>query len=95
MEEKSPLETVREQLRRYEHPLLDFSAQENEDGTIELLIERKNKAPGEESYRAPIHPRDIGGDRFVWSFQHYLYDCLHEYMLSLFLHTPQDDEADT
>ena len=44
---------------------------------------------GAHTYVAPIHPRDIEHPQFPWTFQRYLYDCLHDYVVELFLHTPQ------
>ena len=66
-----------------------FWAEEKPDGSIELLIRTKDEIPGVHTYHAPLHPRDIANDQFPWTFQRYLYDCLHDYLVELFLHTPQ------
>jgi hypothetical protein len=83
------VERVRKELTKYEHPLMEFSAVEHEDGSIELLIELKSPAAGAHEYKAPIHPRDMEGGQFPWNLQRYLYDCLHDYMVELFVRTPQ------
>jgi hypothetical protein len=85
----SPLEKVLAETRRYEHVLLDFSARERADGTVELVIALKEPKPGLHTYYAPIHPRDLEHAQFPWTFQRYLYDCLHDYLVELFIRTPQ------
>ena len=84
----TPLEKVEAELRRYEHALLDFSAREH-NGSIELVIELKNRDLGLHTYYAPIHPRDIENAQFPWSLQRYLYDCMHDYLVEMFVRTPQ------
>ena len=76
------------ELARYEHSLAGFSAREH-NGQIELVIELKDKGLGLHAYYAPIHPRDIDHTQFPWTFQRYLYDCLHDYLVELFVRTPQ------
>jgi hypothetical protein len=85
------LEKVQAELKRYEHAILDFSARER-DGVIELAIELRERRPGVHTYLAPIHPRDIENPQFSWNFQRYLYDCLHDYLVELFIRTPQSRE---
>lgn len=86
------LERVREELRRYEHALVEFSACECAEGGIELVISLRHPCPGAHVYRAPLHPRDIHSEQFAWNFQRYLYDCLHDYLVELFVRTPQSRE---
>ncbi len=86
----SALEKVETELRRYEHALVDFSAREREDGSLELVIELKNRDLGLHTYYAPLHPRDIAHPQFAWTMQRYLYDCLHDYLVEMFVRTPQD-----
>jgi hypothetical protein len=90
-----PLEKVEAEIARYEHVLLKFSAREKPDGTIELVIRTKQDIPDVHTYYAPIHPRDIAHPQFPWTFQKYLYDCLHDYAVELFVRTPQsrDEQA--
>jgi hypothetical protein len=86
----TPLEKVRAEIRRYDHALLDFSAREH-NGVIELVIEIKEGLKNRtlHTYYAPIHPRDIEHPQFPWTFQRYLYDCMHDYLVEMFVHTPQ------
>ena len=86
----TPLEKVLAEVARYEHPLFRFAARERDD-TIELVIE--SKEPGLVSYRAPIHPQDIEHAQFPWTFQRYLYDCLHDYVVEMFVRNPQIAET--
>lgn len=82
----TPLEKVRTEIVRYDHALLDFSARE-QNGAIELVIQLKSRE--QHTYYAPIHPRDIEHPQFPWTFQRYLYDCMHDYLVEMFVHTPQ------
>ena len=80
---------VREHLRLYEHPLLEFSAQEL-NGNIEVLVDLKNANAAAHTYRFPIHPRDLDSPQFAWNLQRQLYDALHDYFIEMFIHTPQE-----
>lgn len=84
----TPLEKVEAQISRYEHALLRFSARES-GGSVELVIELKDNRLGLHTYYAPLHPRDIEHPQFPWTFQRYLYDCLHDYLVEMFIRTPQ------
>jgi hypothetical protein len=86
------LEKVLDELKRYDHALVDFSAREH-NGSVELVIELKNKDLGLHTYYAPIHPRDIDHPQFAWTLQRYLYDCLHDYLVEMFIRTPQSKEG--
>ena len=82
----TPIEKVRAEIARYDHALLDFSAREQK-GAIELVIQLKSREL--HTYFAPIHPRDIEHPQFPWTFQRYLYDCMHDYLVEMFVYTPQ------
>lgn len=82
------LEKVREELARYEHLLLRFDARRGAAG-VELTIALKADVPGAHEYIAPVHERDIAHPQFAWSFQKYLYDCMHDYLCELFTRNPQ------
>ena len=84
----TPLEKVQAEIRRYNHALLQFSSREHH-GAIELVIQLKDPGPNMHTYYAPIHPRDIEHPQFPWTFQRYLYDCMHDYLVEMFLDTPQ------
>ena len=88
----TPLEKVQAEIRRYDHALLRFSAREQKGG-VELVIELKEPVPGMHTYYAPVHARDIEHSQFPWTFQRYLYDCLHDYLVEMFIRTPQSREA--
>jgi hypothetical protein len=88
----TPLEKVLAETRRYEHALLAFSARERR-GAVELVISLKDPDLGLHTYYAPVHERDIGHPQFPWMFQRYLYDCMHDYLVEMFLRTPQTREA--
>jgi hypothetical protein len=83
------LAKVRQHLQLYDHPLLAFSAREN-NGTIEVLIDLKNSTVPVHTYQFPIHPRDLDPPQFAWNFQRQLYDALHDYFIEMFTRTPQD-----
>ena len=86
------LEKVLTETARYEHALLEFSAREHND-TVELVIRLKDDSLGLHTYYAPVHARDIEHPQFPWTFQRYLYDCMHDYLVELFLRTPQMREV--
>ena len=82
---------VLEQLRLYEHPLLDFSARSKGD-SVEVIIHFKNSPVPVHTYYFELHPRDLDHPQFEWTFQRQLYDCLHDYLVEMFIRTPQDRE---
>ncbi len=86
------LEKVWAEISRYDHALLRISARENH-GAIELVIELKQPVPDMHTYYAPLHARDIEHPQFPWTFQRYLYDCMHDYLVEMFLRTPQSRES--
>jgi hypothetical protein len=86
------LEKVLAETARYEHALLNFSAREH-NGGVELVIGLKIPGLGIHTYYAPLHPRDIEHPQFPWTFQRYLYDCMHDYLVEMFTRTPQSREA--
>jgi len=86
------LTKVLDHLRLYDHPLLAFSAREN-NGVIEVLINLKNAVAPVHTYVFPIHPRDLDNPQFAWHLQRQLYDALHDYFIEMFIRTPQDRDA--
>lgn len=90
--ESPALIKVRAELARYEHALLNFSAREK-NGSIELVIELKDPKLGLHTYYAPLHARDIGNPQFPWTLQRYLYDCMHDYLVEMFIRTPQSRDT--
>ena len=83
------LDRVNSQLSLYEHPLLDFSARPKAEG-VEVLIQFKNPPVPVHTYTFELHPRDLDHSQFEWTFQRQLYDSLHDYLVEMFIRTPQD-----
>ena len=83
------LERVLDQLRLYEHPLLNFSARAKGEG-VEIIIQFKESSFPVHTYYFDLHPRDLDDSQFEWSFQRQLFDALHDYFVEMFIRTPQD-----
>ena len=83
------LERVLAQLRLYEHPLFVFDARAKGEA-VEVIIKFKNPELPVHTYYFELHPRDLDHPQFEWSFQRQLYDCLHDYLVEMFIRTPQD-----
>lgn len=82
------LERVLEQLRRYQHPLLSFDACANGEG-VQVIIQFRDPPVPVHTYYLDLHPRDLDHPQFAWTFQRQLYDGLHDYLVEMFVHTPQ------
>jgi hypothetical protein len=82
------LQRVLAQLRLYEHPLLDFDARAKGDA-VEVIIRFKDASVPVHTYFFELHPRDLDHSQFEWTFQRQLYDCLHDYLIEMFVRTPQ------
>ena len=88
------LERVRQELTKYEHPLVEFFAEEGSMG-VELRMRVKGGMDGIHEYSAPVHERDAVSSQFEWQLQRYLHDCLHDYLVEMFTLNPRrkDREA--
>jgi hypothetical protein len=42
------------------------------------------------TYLFELHPRDLDHAQFEWGFQRQLYDWVVDYMVEMFIRTPQD-----
>jgi hypothetical protein len=86
------LERVKRELERYEHPLFDFDACAASGG---IQVEIRFKPAGVEvhTYQFLLQPREIEHAQFPWSFQRQLYDCLHDYVIEMFISNPQRRDA--
>lgn len=82
------VEKVRAELAGYEHPLFDFTAQPG-NGCVEVEIRFKPRNEEIHDYRFQLHPREIENSQFPWTFQKQLYDCLHDYIIEMFVRNPQ------
>ncbi len=85
--EMNTLERVKQELAKYEHPLVEFFAEQGGQG-VELRMKVKG-VEGIHVYSAPVHERDAASAQFEWQFQRYLYDCLHDYLVEMFTLNPQ------
>ncbi len=84
----SRLERVQEQLRLYEHPLVAFDAREKGD-SVEIIIHPKFADPPVHTYYFELHPRDLDDPQLEWTLQRQIFDCLHDYIVEMFIRTPQ------
>jgi hypothetical protein len=84
---------VREQLRLYEHPLVEFDARSKGEA-VEVIIRARFTDPPVHTYYFELHPRDLDDAQFEWAFQRQLFDCLHDYLVEMFVRTPQSAAAD-
>jgi hypothetical protein len=82
------VEKVRHELARYEHPLFDFEARPGADG-VEVEIRYKTANADVHKYTFQLRPREIEHAQFPWTFQKQLYDCLHDYIIEMFIRNPQ------
>jgi len=83
------LERVEQQLRLYEHPLIAFDAREKGEG-VELILRPRFTDPPVHTYYFDLHPRDLDDPQFEWTLQRQIFDCLHDYIVEMFLRTPQN-----
>ncbi len=83
------IEKVRAELERYEHPLFEFACREKGAG-VEIVIDFRNKNLGLHTYYFEMHPRDLDHPQFSWTFQRQIYDCIHDYIIEMFIRTPQE-----
>jgi len=86
------LEKVKKELVRYEHPLFDFDARAASGG-IQVEIRFKPGQVEVHTYYFLLQPREIDHSQFPWSFQRQLYDCLHDYVIEMFVNNPQRQDA--
>ncbi len=85
------LQRVLEQLAHYEHPLLAFDARAKGEA-VEVIIRFKDASAPVHTYYFEMHPRDLDHPQFEWTFQRQLFDCLHDYMIEMFIRTPQNKQ---
>ena len=83
----TPLETVINEIAKYEHPFFEFSASEK-GNDVELCI--RSRIPGvlNPAYRITFSERDLRSTQFPWTFQKLLYSCLNDYIVELFTRCP-------
>jgi len=83
----TPLETVLDEIAKYEHPFFEFSAVP-QGNDVELCI--RSRIPGvlNPAYRITFSERDLRSSQFPWTFQKLLYSCLTDYIVELFTKSP-------
>jgi hypothetical protein len=84
----SSLERVQKHLRLYEHPLVEFSARDMQ-GIIEVSISPRFAEPPVHTYVFEVHPRDLDDPQFEWMLQRHIFDGLQDYIIEMFVRTPQ------
>jgi hypothetical protein len=85
------LKKVTDQLSRYEHPLFAWEARSLAVG-VEIAIRLRVKGVYDEPYRLVIKPREIEARGFEWDFQRQLFNCLHDYLVEMFIRSPHITE---
>ena len=83
-----PLTRVEKQLRLYEHPLVEFDCRPKGEA-VEVIIRPRFSDPPVHTYYFELHPRDLSDPQFEWTFQRQIFDCLHDYLVEMFIRTPQ------
>jgi hypothetical protein len=86
--DSSGVERVRQHLRLYEHPLVEFGARDK-GGSIEVAIRPRFAEPAVHIYFFELHPRDLDDPQFEWILQRHVFDGLQDYMIEMFIRTPQ------
>ena len=56
----------------------------------EVIIKFKDPNTPVHTYYFDLHPRDLDHPQFEWTFQRQLFDCLHDYLIEMFVRTPQN-----
>lgn len=85
------LKKVNHQLSRYEHPLFEWEARSLAVG-VEIAISLRVKGVYDEPYRLVLRPREIEARGFEWDFQRQLFNCLHDYLVEMFIRSPHITE---
>ncbi len=86
------LNKVAKELSRYEHPMFDWEARPAPPG-IDVIIWLKVSEVYDEAYRLHLKPREIEARGFEWDFQRQLYNCLHDYLVEMFIRSPHIAEV--
>jgi hypothetical protein len=84
-------EKVRAELGRYEHPLFSFEARPAAEG-VEVEIRYRPAEPLVHTYLLLLRPREIEQAQFPWILQKQLYDCLHDFVIEMFIRNPQEQD---
>jgi|SRR5579862_3585507 len=82
------LERVQQHLRLYEHPLIAFEARPKGD-SVEVIIRPRFADPPVHTYTFELHPRDLDDPQLEWTLQRQIFDGLQDYVIEMFIRTPQ------
>lgn len=88
---EAPVEKVRRELARYEHPLFAFEASPAGDG-VTVEIRCRLEGADVHIYVMQLFPRELDHPQFPWFFQKQLYDSLHDYIVEMFTRNPQQQD---
>lgn len=88
---KEYLAKVENELSRYEHPLFEWDARESING-VDVLIRLRVDGIYDSAYRLELRPREIEARGFQWDFQRQLFNCLHDYLVEMFIRSPHITE---
>jgi hypothetical protein len=62
------------------------------DSGVEVAIKLRVEGIYEETYRLVLRPREIEARGFEWDFQRQLFNCLHDYLVEMFIRSPHITE---
>jgi len=85
------VERIREELRRYEHPLFDFQAEAAAGGVAVTVSVKSELSVSVHQYHFFVSDREMATQKFAWDFQRQLFNYLHDYLVEMFTRTPQMD----
>lgn len=91
LKKKEHLTKVENELSRYEHPMFVWEACESSEG-IDVLIRLRVDCIYDPPYRLSLRPREIDARGFQWDFQRQLFNCLHDYLVEMFIRSPHITE---
>ncbi len=82
------LSRVLNHLKLYDHPLIAFGARAKGD-SVEVILSPRFSEPKVHTYYYELHPRDLDDPQLEWTLQRQIFDCLHDYLVEMFIRTPQ------
>ena len=58
-----------------------------------MILSPRFDEPKVHIYYYDLHPRDLDDPQFEWALQRQIFDCLHDYLVEMFIRTPQHRKA--
>jgi hypothetical protein len=89
--QKEYLRKVEKELCRYAHPLFKWEACAGSQG-VDIIISLKVGGLYDQPYQLCLKPREIEAQGFEWDFQRQLFNCLHDYLVEMFIRSPHITE---